>query len=53
MENRLNRFTFRDQEVANENDGCVFFSPTVIVMFTVAILQQATVNPKMELKFSI
>ena len=34
------------ERVANQNDGCVFLSPTAIFMFTVAVLhlQRATAN---------
>ena len=31
--------------MADQKDGCIFLSPTAIVMYTVALLQQATVKP--------
>ena len=31
--------------LANQHFGCVFLSPTAIVMFPVTILQRATVKP--------
>ena len=37
----INIFMEPGKRVANQNDGYVFFSPSVIVMFTIAILQQA------------
>ena len=38
--------------MANQNNGCVFLSPIAIVMFIVAISQQATVHPPNILKLA-